>query len=133
MTGGFWLPKARTLAIICLMGAGRSTDVTILGGCGHVGLPLGLTLADAGLSVVLYDTNLAAVDTVRSGKMPHLEPGATEVLARTLADGRLTASADVSSVAAASTWSSWSAPPSTSTSTPIPRRWSRHSSPWPTR
>jgi UDP-N-acetyl-D-mannosaminuronic acid dehydrogenase len=72
--------------------------VTILGGCGHVGLPLGLALADSGLTVTLHDTNLAAVDSVRSGKMPHLEPGAPEVLQRTLADGRLSVSADVSSV-----------------------------------
>jgi UDP-N-acetyl-D-mannosaminuronic acid dehydrogenase len=77
-----------------------SGDVTVLGGCGHVGLPLGLALADSGLRVALYDTNLAAVDRVRSGKMPHLEPGAPEVLARTLADGTLSASTDPSTVGA---------------------------------
>jgi UDP-N-acetyl-D-mannosaminuronic acid dehydrogenase len=76
-----------------------NSDITILGGCGHVGLPLGLAFADQGLRVVLYDTNYAAVDRVRSGKMPHREPGAPEVLARTLADGTLTATADVSAVA----------------------------------
>jgi len=74
--------------------------VTVLGGCGHVGLPLGLALADAGLRVALYDTNLAAVDRVRSGKMPHLEPGAPEVLARTVADGTLSASTDPSTIGA---------------------------------
>ncbi len=72
--------------------------MTVLGGCGHVGLPLGLAFADSGLRVTLYDTNLAAVDTVRSGKMPHLEPGAPEVLAATLADGTLTASSEPSNV-----------------------------------
>ena len=75
-----------------------SRDVTVLGGCGHVGLPLGLAFADAGLQVVLFDTNLAAVDRVRSGKMPHLEPGAPEVLTRTLGNGTLTASAEPPSV-----------------------------------
>ena len=80
------------------MGAGWNTDVTVLGGCGHVGLPLGLALADSGLTVTLFDTNLEAVDSVRSGKMPHLERGATEVLLRTLADNKLTVSADTSSV-----------------------------------
>jgi UDP-N-acetyl-D-mannosaminuronic acid dehydrogenase len=73
-------------------------DVTVLGGCGHVGLPLGLALADSGLRVVLYDTNLAAVDTVRSGKMPHLEPGAPEVLSAALAHGTMSVSSDPSSV-----------------------------------
>ncbi|MGD0392016.1 MAG: nucleotide sugar dehydrogenase [Acidimicrobiales bacterium] len=80
------------------MGARWTTDVTVLGGCGHVGIPLGLALADSGLTVTLYDTNLAAVDSVGSGKMPHLEQGASEVLLRTLADKRLSVSADVSSV-----------------------------------
>ena len=74
------------------------SDVTVLGGCGHVGLPLGLALADSGLSVVLYDTDLRAVDHVRSGKMPHREPDAPEVLVSTLASGRLTASAEPSAV-----------------------------------
>ncbi len=72
--------------------------MTVLGGCGHVGLPLGLALAQSGLRVTLYDTNLAAVDTVRSGKMPHLEPGAAEVLTTTLANGTLTASAEPATV-----------------------------------
>jgi UDP-N-acetyl-D-mannosaminuronic acid dehydrogenase len=74
--------------------------MTVLGGCGHVGLPLGLAFADSGLRVTLYDTNLAAVDRVRSGKMPHLEPGAPEVLARTLANGTLSASTDPATIEA---------------------------------
>jgi UDP-N-acetyl-D-mannosaminuronic acid dehydrogenase len=76
------------------------SDITVLGGCGHVGLPLGLAFADAGQRVTLYDTNLAAVDRVRSGKMPHLEPGAADVLVRTLATQTLTASPDQSAVGA---------------------------------
>jgi UDP-N-acetyl-D-mannosaminuronic acid dehydrogenase len=80
------------------MGAVWKSDVTVLGGCGHVGLPLGLAFADSGLHVALFDTNLAAVDRVRSGKMPHLEPGAPEVLARTLDNGTLTASAEPATV-----------------------------------
>lgn len=74
------------------------SDVTVLGGCGHVGLPLGLALADSGMRVTLYDSNAAAVDRVLAGKMPHFEPGAQEVLLRTLADGTLTASAKPSTV-----------------------------------
>ena len=76
------------------MGVLWTSDITVLGGCGHVGLPLGLAFADAGLRVALYDTNLSAVDRVRSGKMPHLEPGAPDVLTRTLADGSLTATTE---------------------------------------
>ena len=82
------------------VGAVWTGDVTVLGGCGHVGLPLGLALADAGLKVALYDVNLAAVDRVGSGKMPHLEPGAPEVLARVLADGHADGLGEPSTVGA---------------------------------
>ncbi len=82
------------------MGYRWQSDVTVLGGCGHVGLPLGLAFADSGQRVTLYDTNLAAVDRVRSGKMPHLEPGAPEVLLRTLDQGTLAASTDPTTIGA---------------------------------
>ncbi len=72
-----------------------------MGGCGHVGLPLGLALADSGLTVALFDVNLAAVDSVASGKMSHWEPGAPEVLAKVLADGMLTVSSDPATMGAA--------------------------------
>ena len=62
------------------------------------GASASLALADSGLTVLLYDTNLTAVDRVRSGKMAHLEPGAPEILTRTLANGTLTASTEPSSV-----------------------------------
>jgi UDP-N-acetyl-D-mannosaminuronic acid dehydrogenase len=63
-----------------------------------VGLPLGLALADSGLHVNLYDSNASAVERVLGGTMPHLEPGAQEVLVRTLDNGTLTASANPSAV-----------------------------------
>ncbi len=77
----------------------RTYDVTIIGGCGHVGLPLGIALADTGLRVALYDLNQAAVDTVNAASLPHDEPGAAAVLERVLADERLTATSDRTVVA----------------------------------
>lgn len=59
-------------------------DVCIVGGLGHVGLPLGLSLAAAGQRVMLYDINQEAVATVSSGRMPFVEDGADEVLTRFL-------------------------------------------------
>jgi UDP-N-acetyl-D-mannosaminuronic acid dehydrogenase len=59
-------------------------DVVIVGGCGHVGLPLGLCFADRGLSVALHDIDEAAVGTVQSGRIPFDEPGALDVLGRVL-------------------------------------------------
>ena len=78
------------------MRGGWESDVAVMGGCGHVGLPLGISLADSGLRVVLYDVDLAAVDQVRSGKMIHWEPGAPEALERVISRGQLTVSSDPS-------------------------------------
>jgi UDP-N-acetyl-D-mannosaminuronic acid dehydrogenase len=75
-------------------------SLAVVGGCGHVGLPLGLAFADAGVDVLLYDINETSVDRVRAGKMPFVEKDADEVLARVLANGRLTLSTDPASVGA---------------------------------
>ncbi|MCU1354342.1 MAG: nucleotide sugar dehydrogenase, partial [Acidimicrobiales bacterium] len=75
-----------------------SERVAIVGGCGHVGLPLGLALADAGMSVLLYDIDHEALDRVGAGKMPFFERGADEVLARVLANGNLMLTSDAGRV-----------------------------------
>ena len=72
----------------------ESFDVAIVGGCGHVGLPLGLAFASRGLRVALYDVNEAAVACVNGGAMPFDEPGAAEVLTAALGNGTLVASCD---------------------------------------
>jgi UDP-N-acetyl-D-mannosaminuronic acid dehydrogenase len=69
-------------------------DVVVVGGCGHVGLPLALAFADRGLSVGVYDIDPAAVAKVTAGEMPFDEPGAAEVLARVQGTGRFAATAD---------------------------------------
>ena len=66
----------------------------MVGGCGHVGLPLGLAFASRGLSTAVYDINRSAVDKVSAGQMPFDEPGAPEVLRKVLDDGSFQASAD---------------------------------------
>ena len=73
-------------------------DVVVLGGGGHVGLPLAIGFADRGLRVAIYDVNELAVKTILSGELPFREDGAAEVLRRTLATGRLQATADASVV-----------------------------------
>jgi len=76
-------------------------DVVVIGGCGHVGLPLAIAFAARGARVGIYDVSEAAVATVNAGQLPFDEPGAAEVLARVVADGRLHASADASIVGSA--------------------------------
>ncbi len=62
-------------------------DVCIVGGCGHVGLPLALTFARAGLRVAVHDIDDQAIAQVRAGQMPFLETGADEALREALAGG----------------------------------------------
>src|SRR4051812_27323263 len=69
-------------------------DVVVLGGAGHVGLPLSLAFADAGLRTGIYDTGERALDQIAAGQMPFLENGAEELLRRLLPTGRLELSAD---------------------------------------
>ena len=76
-------------------------DVVVIGGGGHVGLPLAIALADRGSSVVVYDLSAKAVDTINAGRVPFSEPGAEEVLKRVIAAGRFTASTDPSVVGTA--------------------------------
>ena len=59
-------------------------DVCIIGGLGHVGLPLGITLADTGKRVVLYDINQDALNLVSQGKMPFIEADAELMLKNVL-------------------------------------------------
>ncbi len=75
-------------------------DVVIVGGCGHVGLPLGLAFADRGLQVALFDINEEAVEQVTRGIMPFAEDGADEVLERVVGS-RLVATTDPAVVSTA--------------------------------
>ena len=59
-------------------------DVAIVGGFGHIGLPLGLVFAQADNNVLLYDTNTKIYPTIAAGKMPFHENGAQEILERVL-------------------------------------------------
>jgi UDP-N-acetyl-D-mannosaminuronic acid dehydrogenase len=55
-------------------------DVCVVGGCGHVGLPLAITFAHKGLNVSVYDINDRAIALARSGRMPFLEEAAEPIL-----------------------------------------------------
>lgn len=70
-------------------------DVCIVGGCGHVGLPLGMAFADQGQDVALYDINNVVIEKVNSGIVPFKENGAEEVLSRVIKSKKLLATNDV--------------------------------------
>src|SRR5690348_9558073 len=69
-------------------------DLVIVGGCGHVGLPLALSLADSGYRVGINDIDQIKLAQVKSGHIPFRETGAEQLLAKVLESGRLELSAD---------------------------------------
>lgn len=77
------------------------SGICVVGGCGHVGLPLALAFADAGVDVTAFDINPLAVDMVNRGEMPFDEPNAPRLLEKVIAEKKLVASADVSCVQSA--------------------------------
>jgi UDP-N-acetyl-D-mannosaminuronic acid dehydrogenase len=81
-------------AIVTPPVAAAQLDVVVLGGGGHVGLPLSLALADSGLRVGIHDINAKTLDGIRAGTMPFREAGADELLQRVLPTGRLAVSED---------------------------------------
>jgi UDP-N-acetyl-D-mannosaminuronic acid dehydrogenase len=77
--------------------AGHDLDLgplAIVGGCGHVGLPLGLAFARKGHAVDLFDTWAERVAQVNQGRMPFQEEGADELLAECVRTGLVKATTD---------------------------------------
>ncbi len=73
---------------------GHPLDVVIVGGCGHVGLPLALALADCGYRVGINDIDAAKVEQVKAGHVPFMETGAEALLKKLLPTGRLQLATD---------------------------------------
>ena len=67
------------------------SKVVIVGGGGHVGLPLALVLADSDHEVVSLDLAKSTVDAINLGKMPFEEKGADELLLKVLQNGKFSA------------------------------------------
>jgi len=59
-------------------------DVCVIGGCGRVGLPLSIAFADAGLKVVVYDTDKQKLKIVKDGIMPFKEEGCDAILKKVI-------------------------------------------------
>ena len=55
-------------------------DIGIIGGAGHIGLPLGILFADKGKRVILYDKDKKNLDKINHLKMPFMEEGAQEII-----------------------------------------------------
>lgn len=75
--------------------------VVIVGGGGHVGLPLALVLADSGFQAVSLDISKEVVESINSGKMPFAEEGAQALLTKTLGNKSFYATTDHQEISSA--------------------------------
>ena len=64
-------------------------------GTGYVGLVTGAVFADLGNEVICVDNQPDKVTELRAGRMPIYEPGLEEMVARNVADGRLSFTTDI--------------------------------------
>ena len=76
-------------------------DICIIGGLGHIGLPLGIVFASKGLKVCLQDINEQAAEIVSKGDLPFVEYEAEPLLKETLENGNLTISLETKSISEA--------------------------------
>jgi UDP-N-acetyl-D-mannosaminuronic acid dehydrogenase len=74
-------------------------DLTVVGGGGHVGIPLVLAFAEAGFRVNVHDVDGAVLDTLRAGRLPFIELGGEELLAAALARKQLVFTSQAADIA----------------------------------
>lgn len=63
--------------------------ISIIGGAGHVGLPLAIAFAVSGPKVTIVDKNIESLNHISNGVMPFLEPGGEELLQKVLSSRQL--------------------------------------------
>lgn len=76
-------------------------DICIVGGLGHIGLPLGIVFASKGLKVCLQDINKESAEVVSKGKLPFVEYDAEPLLKEVINNGNLSISLDTKSISEA--------------------------------
>jgi len=69
-------------------------DVAIIGGCGHVGLPFGIVLANIGFDVKAIDLDLLKVEKVNQGIMPFIEFDSENLLKSVIQNKKFFATTD---------------------------------------
>ena len=62
----------------------NNRKISIIGGAGHVGFPLGLIFSSKGYKVNLIDKHKENIKKINSGKPPFLEEGSNALLKKML-------------------------------------------------
>jgi UDP-N-acetyl-D-mannosaminuronic acid dehydrogenase len=73
-------------------------NISVIGGCGHVGLPLSLYLSHFGHSVVAFDISTQNVKKVQSKIMPFIETGFQDILSEVIENGNFKATTDMDKI-----------------------------------
>src|SRR5438270_8008629 len=68
----------------------HAPDLCVVGGAGHIGLPLALVFASRGMRVLINDIDREAIETIQSGRVPFMENGAQLLLDEALRQDLLT-------------------------------------------
>ena len=72
--------------------------VSIVGGAGHVGAPLGLALSSKGYNVILIDKNKENIKKINHGEMPFIEKGCVKLLKKMISKRKIFATPNLSEV-----------------------------------
>lgn len=72
-------------------------NISIIGGAGHVGFPLGLAFAESGMKVNLVDINKQSNILINSGKLPFKEDKAIKILKKNLKKKKIFATTNIKS------------------------------------
>ncbi len=73
-------------------------DICVIGGFGHIGLPLSIAFASKGMHVCALDVDKEKYNSISKGEMPFMERGGAPLLKKTLYDSSLTLSLDPSEI-----------------------------------
>ncbi len=76
----------------------KSAEVSIIGGAGHIGLPLAVKFAEKEIKVNIFDTNKINLLKIQNNKPPYKEKDLNKKLKNVLKKKRLFFSSDISSI-----------------------------------
>lgn len=71
-----------------------SNNICVIGGCGHVGLPLAIMFASKGFVVNIYDLDEKKIDLINKSIMPFMDTGMDELLIKVRESGMLAATSN---------------------------------------
>lgn len=75
-----------------------NNSIFVIGGFGHVGLPLAISFANKNLSVKIFDKDLSKSEKIKKGEMPFIEYGSEKLLKKVIKNKNLTIAENISSI-----------------------------------